>query len=161
VNHHQQPEHPQPPQTVSDRLHPRIRPIDLVRGRRLAVVRGRRLPSPRSRHDHRACLMAIAIPRRCGAPGYVPPRSSSRSWGIELHLRPSPLQRGATGLDRRPCRCAVLPGRGAEGARLRQSQSAGYGKLRRHDFRIHGRGTFTSGDKLTLVQARPWPLGQS
>jgi hypothetical protein len=56
VNHHQQPEHPQPPQTVSDRLHPRIRPIDLVRGRRLAVVRGRRLPSPRSRHDHRACV---------------------------------------------------------------------------------------------------------
>jgi hypothetical protein len=34
--------------------------------------------------------------------------------GIELHLRP--LQRG---LDRRPCRCAQLPGRGPEGARGR------------------------------------------
>ncbi|MGY4372740.1 hypothetical protein ACVWZ3_000379 [Bradyrhizobium sp. i1.3.6] len=38
---------------------------------------------------------------------------------VELHIRPSPVQRGAARLDRRPCGCAHLPGRSAEGARLR------------------------------------------
>jgi transposase len=41
------------------------------------------------------------------------------------NIRPSSVQRGAARLDRRPCRCAYLPGWGAEGARLRQSEGRG------------------------------------
>ena len=54
----------------------------------------------------------------------------STSRGLQLDeagIRPSSVQRGAAGLDRRPCGYAHLPGRGAEGARLRQSEGRGHG----------------------------------
>jgi hypothetical protein len=77
--------------------------------------------APRDHSDHAASRVrsssrnSPAIPCRCTLRHRVRARRQDLvggAGGIELHLRP--LQRG---LDRRPCRCAQLPGRGPEGAR--------------------------------------------
>ena len=108
------------------RLQPLLRPL-----RRMAPRHhGDHAPDPR--RPARSCSWTLpAIPCRCStrSPGRcAPPRSSSRFMGASNYtFVQARFSEGAAGLDRRPCQCACLPGRGAEGDRLRQSQGRGHG----------------------------------